>query len=137
MCKTSCKGRKKIFSVTAKDCRWDYYRGSGKGGQHRNKKDTAVRCTHIDSGAVGSSEEERNQGQNKRMTFKRMAKTEKFKKWLRLETMRRSGEMAAIEAKVDQQLIRETKVETKDDQGRWEENKDLKITGIDTTFLTA
>ena len=29
--------RKPLFSVTAKDCNWDYYRGSGSGGQKKNK----------------------------------------------------------------------------------------------------
>lgn len=45
------KERKPILSVTKKDCRWDYYVGSGKGGQKRNRTSNCVRCTHIDSGA--------------------------------------------------------------------------------------
>lgn len=48
--------REPIVTVTAADCRWDYYRGSGAGGQHRNKTSSAVRCTHEPSGAVGQSE---------------------------------------------------------------------------------
>jgi len=27
--------------------RWDFQRGSGKGGQHKNKTDTCVRLTHL------------------------------------------------------------------------------------------
>lgn len=50
-----------LVRVTAKDCRWDYYRGTGKGGQKRNKTENCVRCTHIKSGAVGKSEEGRKQ----------------------------------------------------------------------------
>ena len=53
--------KKLLFSVTAADCRFDYYRGSGKGGQKRNKTSSAVRCTHIASGAVGASDDTRSQ----------------------------------------------------------------------------
>ena len=53
--------RELLFSVTAKDCRFDYYRGSGAGGQHRNKTESAVRCTHLASGAVGQAEDHREQ----------------------------------------------------------------------------
>ena len=59
------KERKLLFSVTAKDCDWDYYRGSGAGGQKRNKTSNAVRCTHKDSKAVGKAEDTRSQLQNK------------------------------------------------------------------------
>lgn len=51
----------KIFSVTLKDCVVETKRGSGKGGQNRNKRDTAVRIVHLPSGAVGESQEQRSQ----------------------------------------------------------------------------
>jgi protein subunit release factor B len=41
--------------ASRKDFRIDTYRGSGPGGQHRNKTDTCVRFTHIPSGLVASS----------------------------------------------------------------------------------
>jgi protein subunit release factor B len=46
-----------LFSVTAKDCDWDTLAASSKGGQHANRNETAVRCTHRESGAVGVSRE--------------------------------------------------------------------------------
>ncbi len=58
---TNSSQRELLFSVTAKDCRFDFYRGSGAGGQHRNKTDSAVRVTHLNSGAVGKCEESRSQ----------------------------------------------------------------------------
>lgn len=60
-------------------------RGSGKGGQNRNKRDTAVRIVHRASGAVGESQEERSQLQNKRLAFRRMVAHQKFQTWLRLQ----------------------------------------------------
>ena len=96
--------KKKLLSLTAKDFRWDYYRGSGSGGQKRNKTSNCCRCTHEPSGAVGKSEEGRSQVQNRRKAFKRMTETPEFKKWIRLESMRVSGELDLIEAKVEEMM---------------------------------
>ena len=74
--------RELLLSVSLKDCDVQTKRGSGKGGQHRNKRDTAVRIVHRDSGAVGESCDERSQLQNKRTAFRRMAEHPKFKVWL-------------------------------------------------------
>jgi peptide chain release factor 1 len=57
--------RKEDFDIT-------YYRGSGPGGQHRNKTDSAVRFLHRPTGNVTQSEEHKKQGQNKKAAFKRM-----------------------------------------------------------------
>lgn len=71
-----------VLSVTLQDCDVQTKRGTGKGGQNRNKRDTAVRIVHRASGAVGESQEERSQYQNKRAAFIRMTKTIAFKRWL-------------------------------------------------------
>lgn len=77
-----------LFSVTKKDLRIEYYKASGKGGQNRNKRETAVRITHPDSEAVVTASEQRNQRQNLKTAFIRLTKHEKFKKWFRVEIAR-------------------------------------------------
>lgn len=59
--------------VRRPDLRVDTLRGSGKGGQNRNKRDTAVRITHLPTGLVGYAEDQRTQGQNKKLAFQRLA----------------------------------------------------------------
>ena len=59
-------------NVTKKDLRIDYYRGSGAGGQHKNKTDSACRITHIPTGTVTQCEEQRKQHQNKKVAFMRL-----------------------------------------------------------------
>jgi len=118
------KERILLFSVIASDCRFDYYRGSGKGGQKRNKTSNAVRCTHLASGAVGQSEDTRSQLKNKQIAFRRMSDTDTFKKWHRLETARRTGRIHDVEEAVGREMRpHNLKVEVKRD-GKWcdEEN---------------
>ena len=70
--------REKLFSLTKKDFEIQTFKGSGPGGQHRNKNETAVRIKHKDSGAVGESQEMKSQYQNKELAFKRLVNSEKF-----------------------------------------------------------
>jgi len=107
-----------LFSITAADCRFDYYRGSGAGGQHRNKTDSACRCTHEASGAVGQAEDTRSQHKNKRLAFVRMAATSKFRAWMRLEIARRTGALRQAEERVDQEMRTNIRVEVQEN-GRW------------------
>ncbi len=108
-----------LFSVTAADCDWQYLRGTGPGGQKRNKTESKVRCVHRASGAVGESDLTRSQHENKRIAFVKMANTNEFKLWHKLETARRMGDQLTLEEKVDKAVnYANLKVEGKND-GRW------------------
>jgi protein subunit release factor B len=108
-----------FFSITAKDCEWSYTRGTGAGGQKRNKTSSAVHCIHKASGAHGYSESSRSQLDNRKEAFRKMAETDKFKKWIHIEYMKRTGEHYEVERQI-QASLNKVKVEVKID-GKWTE----------------
>ena len=58
--------------IDKKDVIIEYFRASGPGGQRRNKKDTAVRITHIKTGLRAVATESRYRVQNLKKAFLRL-----------------------------------------------------------------
>lgn len=77
--------KRKLFSVTIKDCRVETFTVGGPGGGGKDTSNTGVRISHAPSGAVGKAIESRSQSTNKEKAFERMAKSREFQTWARLK----------------------------------------------------
>ncbi len=110
-----------LFSLTKKDFELEFYRGSGAGGQNRNKVSSCCRIYHRASGAVAEACEERTQGQNKKIAFNRLLETDKFKVWHKIEVSARIQGYQDSEAMVNKMMQSEhLKVEVFTKQG-WQQ----------------
>lgn len=114
------RNKQLAFSVSLKDCEVETFRAGGKGGQHQNKTDSAVRIRHRPSGAVAECREERSQLANKKRAFGKMARSPEMAKWIRMELAKANGMDAAIEEEV-RRLMRPGNIltEVKDEEGKW------------------
>ena len=83
------------LEIKPDDLRVDVYRASGAGGQHINKTDSAVRITHLPTGLVVASQEERSQHKNR-------AKVMRVLRSHLLELKRREAEDQAGESRRSQ-----------------------------------
>ena len=81
------------IDVREEDIRMDVFRASGAGGQHVNKTSSAVRLTHIPTGVVAASQQERSQHKN-RATALKMLKAKLYQ----IELEKQNAEKAKLEA---------------------------------------
>ena len=59
------KPKETEIKINPTDLKIDQYKSSGPGGQNVNKRETAIRITHIPSGLIVTSQTQRNQLENK------------------------------------------------------------------------
>lgn len=59
--------------VTRADLEVSFFRSTGAGGQNVNKRDTACRIVHLPTKIAAECRAHREQGQNKREAFKKLA----------------------------------------------------------------
>ena len=52
------------MKIPAKDLKVERFRATGNGGQNVNRRETAIRLSHLPTGITASSQDERSQGQN-------------------------------------------------------------------------
>jgi peptide chain release factor 2 len=81
------------IEIRPEDIKMDVFRASGAGGQHVNKTSSAVRLTHVPTGVVVSSQQERSQHKN-RETCMKMLKNKLYQ----IELAKQNAAKAALDA---------------------------------------
>lgn len=93
-----------LFKLTKKDFEVEPFRGSGNGGQNRNKVSSCCRIYHRASGAVAEGKEQRDFPQNKKAAFERLVKKPEFLKWHKIQTAKALGTYVDIEKWTEEQM---------------------------------
>jgi protein subunit release factor B len=111
--------RKKLFSVTIKDCKVDTFTVGGHGGSGKDTSNTGVRILHPPSGATGKATESRSQLSNKRTAFTRMAESNAFRAWVNQKAAELSVGKTVEELVEEAMDAKNLKVEVRTSKG-WE-----------------
>jgi peptide chain release factor 2 len=88
------KGEEEI-KIKPEELKIETFKSSGPGGQYVNKRESAIRITHLPTGIVVSSQSERLQGSNRENAMKIL-----YGKLYRLREEERKKELKEIKGKV-------------------------------------
>jgi protein subunit release factor A len=57
------------MKISEEQFKYDWFSGTGKGGQHRNKHQNCCRCTHTPTGITANGTNSRSREDNKRAAY--------------------------------------------------------------------
>lgn len=113
--------RELLFSITKRDLVVTHIRGSGPGGQHRNKTATGVRIEHPASGAAAVATDSKSQARNRKAALERLVDHPRFRFW-HAATVHALVSGKTVDERVAESMAdRNLRVDVKDDDGRWVE----------------
>ena len=99
------------LTVSRKDLIVEWSRGSGNGGQKKQKTSSKCRIYHPASGAEGIAEDNRSAEQNKKLALERLANSKKFTIWCKMQLGAMEEGYRNLESKVDS-LMEEKNITT-------------------------
>lgn len=85
----------KEIGIEPKDLKTDTFRASGPGGQYVNRRESAVRVTHLPTGIVVTCQSERLQGENRKRALQIL-----YAKLLRLKEEERKEKISELQEKI-------------------------------------
>ena len=112
--------RELLFKVTRADFDETHYRGSGNGGQHRDKTSSGVRLVHRASGALGKAADSRDQPANRTAAFKRLRETTEWRLWFNEMCLVSQGRKS-VQQQVEEAMAPENIVTQVLEDNRWVE----------------